>query len=467
MQINNQKQHAAKERTNQQIAIIFANSLPWSSWFEPTLARVGTLPVVLRAILGVQSCSPDRIIVVLNRVIGPQIRAELTESGRVPANVEWLEANPHASLSSIIRDVIGECGRRARLILVAGDRTYQTSLHRLVSEWDEQSKTLELASGSEPIGLFALSHEAALELAADTESNVLNVHDLHRWIIQQIMLQGSSFVDFRLVDEGAWQQISMPQDVILAEQKLNQWLVKPTDGVFAKMNRRISIPISRQLIKFPITPNMVSLFTLGVSFAAGTFYALGGYWNTLFGAVLSVWASILDGCDGEVARLKFQSSDFGCWLETACDYLYYFFIFAGMTIGLARSTGNHNYWLWGAGLLFGAAATILIAWFERSRLSGNHPEQFLAVWQKNAESRSSNPLLYIGRHCEFIIRRCFLPYALLTFALLNLNWLALYMTAFGANFAWIISLYSKLSFSARSAARVQASTSTERKAAVA
>ena len=254
----------------------------------------------------------------------------------------------------------------------------------------------------------------------------------------------------------------MPQDSIVAEQKLNRWLVKPTDGVFARMNRRISIPISRQLIKFPITPNMVSLFTLGVSFAAGASYASGGYWNTLLGAVLSVWASILDGCDGEVARLKLQASDFGCWLETACDYLYYLFIFAGMTIGLVRSSGNSGFSVWGMVLLFGAAATMLLAWFERKRLSGKRPEQFLAVWQRNAESRLSNPLLYLGRKCEFIIRRCFLPYALLAFALLNLNWLALYMSAIGANVAWIISLYSKLSFSSKSRMKVKTPTRPER-----
>jgi phosphatidylglycerophosphate synthase len=202
---------------------------------------------------------------------------------------------------------------------------------------------------------------------------------------------------------------------------------------------------------------MVSLLTLGVSLAAGGFYALGGYWNTLLGAVLSVWASILDGCDGEVARLKLQSSDFGCWLETACDYLYYLFIFAGMTIGLVRNTGNHVFGAWGAVLLFGAAVTILLAWFERSRLSGKHPEQFLTVWQKKAESRLSNPLLYLGRRCEFIIRRCFLPYALLAFALLNLNWLALCMSAIGANIAWIISLYSRFAFTpgSRAAAKTR------------
>jgi phosphatidylglycerophosphate synthase len=438
-----------RERCNAQVAIIFANYLPWSSCFEPTLARVGTLPVLLRAIIGVQVTHPERIVVVFNRVTGPQIRQELLSTRRLPAGIEWIEVAVGTALSSIVRWAAAN-SRGARLLFVAGDRTYQPALHRLVSEWDGQSSVLDLATGSEAVGLFALGHEAALELGADIESNVVSVQELHRWIIRKAIMNGPSFVDFRLVEECSWQQISMPQDCIIAEQKLNRWLVKPTDGVFARMNRRISIPISRQLIKFPITPNMVSLFTLGVSVAAGASYALGGYLNTLLGAILSVWASILDGCDGEVARLKLQASDFGCWLETACDYLYYLFIFAGMAIGLARSSGNRAFEAWGAALLFGAVATILIAWFERSRLSGKHPEQFLAVWQKKAESRSSNPLLYVGRHCEFIIRRCFLPYALLAFALFNLNWLALYMSAIGANIAWIISLYSKVSFSSKS-----------------
>ena len=351
-------------------------------------------------------------------------------------------------LPSIVRWVTANSGS-ARIVLVAGDRTYQPALHRMVSEWNCHRGVLELSTESQPTGLFAFSHKAALELSADADCNVVTVKDLHCWIARETALVGPSFVDLRHVEEESWQKIAMPQDRIVAEQKLDRWLVKPTDGVFARMNRRISIPISRQLIKFPITPNMVSGFTLGVSFVAGASYALGGYWCTLLGAFLSVWASILDGCDGEVARLKLQATDFGCWLETACDYLYYLFIFAGMTIGLARASGSSAYWAWGALLLFGAVTTILLAWFERSRLSAKHPEQFLAVWHKKAESRLSNPLLYLGRKCEFIIRRCFLPYALLAFALLNLNWLALYMAAIGANIAWIISLYSRLTFSSK------------------
>ena len=86
--------------------------------------------------------------------------------------------------------------------------------------------------------------------------------------------------------------------------------------MYAQLNRKISITNQPQLIKLPITANMVSIFTLGVGLCSAAFFALGGYWNTLFGAFFCLFSSILDGCDGEVARLKLLESDFGCWLET-------------------------------------------------------------------------------------------------------------------------------------------------------
>jgi phosphatidylglycerophosphate synthase len=213
------------------------------------------------------------------------------------------------------------------------------------------------------------------------------------------------------------------------------------------MNRRISIPISRQLIQFPITPNMVSLIILGISLVASACFAVGGYLYMLLGALLGVLTSILDGCDGEVARLKLQASDFGTWLDTLCDYLYYVTTFAGIAIGLVRSTGETRF----AGLCMaifgGAIATFITASIGRKRLSGNHPEQYLAIWQKKAESRSAGLVVNFGRYTEFIVRRCFLPYLLLVLAMLNLMPAFLYMAAFGANVAWMVSLGSLIAFS--------------------
>ena len=165
------------------------------------------------------------------------------------------------------------------------------------------------------------------------------------------------------------------------------------------------------------------------------------------GALLSVWASILDGCDGEVARLKLLESDFGCWLETVCDYLYYLFVFAGMTIGLLRTAQDGVYLTWGIVLLFGAVMSFLVTGLGRRFLATGRPEQYLGIWQGKAESRRSNPLLYLGRYTEFIIRRCFLPYALLFFAIFDITNVAFFLTAFGANVVWLISLYSYFAFS--------------------
>ena len=50
--------------------------------------------------------------------------------------------------------------------------------------------------------------------------------------------------------------------------------------------------------------------------------------------------------------------------------------------------------------------------------------------------------MYIARQTEFIIRRCFLPCALLAFAVLNIMHVAFIASAIGAKIVLIIALYS-------------------------
>jgi len=54
--------------------------------------------------------------------------------------------------------------------------------------------------------------------------------------------------------------------------------------------------------------------------------------------------------------------------------------------------------------------------------------------------------LYFGRHLEFIIRRCFFPYALLFFALFNIMNVAFILSVIGANLVWPIAVYSSRTF---------------------
>jgi phosphatidylglycerophosphate synthase len=420
-------------------AIFLAEGEARGSQFSAPLSRVGTLPILLRTIFAAQKAGATRIMVVADPATQRKVRRALFFTGRLPESVEWIEAAAGASHSQRLLLIVNKAPSE-RLVLIDGNRTYHPSLLRKAAEWNNERSALALASDDELAGIFVLPVEMIHDFAQRCPTQAGTPKEL-----QASLTEMRSVVSMP-VAEDQWQRVNTPEDCQAAERKLDRWLVKPTDGIYARLNRRISIPVSRQLIKFPITPNMVSIFTLGVGFASAAYFAFGGYWNTLLGAVLCLCASILDGCDGEVARLKLLESDFGCWLETMCDYLFYLFLFIGMTIGLWRSSGSNTFLALGGLLVFGAMASFFAAGWGRHRLAAGRPEQLLGIWQTHAESRPSNPFLYMSRHTEFIIRRCFFPYALLFFALFNVISVAFVLSAIGANLVWPIALYSSRTF---------------------
>jgi uncharacterized protein (TIRG00374 family) len=421
------------------VAIFLPNGGTNSNQYRPPLARVGSLPILLRTILAAQKLGPSRIMIVVDPIARLIVQRELFFTGRLPESVQWIAAAAGMPLSQQLR-IMATQAASERLVLIDGNSTYHPSLLRKASEWNDEGSALALTSDDKLVGIHVLSVEMIRDFAERCPTQIGTLEELHASLIEM------HSVACMPVQEHLWQRVSTPEDRRCAEQKLDRWLVKPTDGIYARLNRRISIPISRQLIKFPITPNMVSIFTLGVGIASASFFAFGGYWSTLLGAFLCLWASILDGCDGEVARLKLQESEFGCWLETICDYVFYLFLLVGMTIGRWRSTGTKTYLVYGGLLLFGALASFLATGWERHRLAAGRPEQLLKIWQGHAESRPSNPFLYFGRHAEFIVRRCFFPYALLFFALFNIMSVAFVLSVIGANLVWPIALYSSRTF---------------------
>ena len=421
------------------VAIFLAKEENNSNPSTSPLAPVGSLPILLRTILAARKAGLTRIMIFVDPVTRLRVQNGLSRTRRLPKSVEWVETSDGRCVWQQLR-VATSRAESTRLVLIDGNTTFHPSLLRDASEWNDPDAALVLTSGSNPVGIYALPLQTIRHLAEHCLAPVETLEKLDE------SLTTMSLVVSKPVPENLWHRVRTPQDCQSAERKLDRWLVKPTDGIYARMNRRISIPISRQLIKFPVTPNMVSIFTLGVGLASAACFAHGGYWNTLLGAFLCLFASILDGCDGEVARLKLMESDFGCWLETVCDYLFYLSLFVGMTIGLWRSSGKMAYLVCGGLLLMGSIASFLATGWERHRLAAGRPEQLLTIWQTHAESRPSNPFLYFGRHAEFIVRRCFFPYALLLFALFNIVNAAFVLSAIGANLVWPIALYSSRTF---------------------
>ena len=107
---------------------------------------------------------------------------------------------------------------------------------------------------------------------------------------------------------------------------------KANDGPVSRyFNRLLSVRISRRLVNHRITPNQISLFSFLCSVLAAGLFTLDGYPPLLLGGLLAQFASVIDGCDGEVARLKFQSSRYGGWFDAVLDRYADAFLLFGLT----------------------------------------------------------------------------------------------------------------------------------------
>jgi phosphatidylglycerophosphate synthase len=113
---------------------------------------------------------------------------------------------------------------------------------------------------------------------------------------------------------------------------------KPQDGFVARfLNRPISRSITRFLIKLPIHPNLWTLSILILPVISCLFLVRGNYGSIVIGAALYQLYSILDGCDGEIARAKNLESKFGEFLDSFCDLLASLLFVVALGFGLHRS----------------------------------------------------------------------------------------------------------------------------------
>ncbi|MBI1870804.1 MAG: CDP-alcohol phosphatidyltransferase family protein [Chlamydiae bacterium] len=133
-------------------------------------------------------------------------------------------------------------------------------------------------------------------------------------------------------------QIKTPSDFKKARKYLFRWMRSRQVSFLDRwINSAVSLQITRFLLKTSLTPNQITLLTFPFACLAYYFLSQGSYWKTLLGVGNLVATAILDCCDGEVARLKFQVSVGGDRLDLAMDHGVNLAAFAGLTIGYAQS----------------------------------------------------------------------------------------------------------------------------------
>jgi phosphatidylglycerophosphate synthase len=134
-----------------------------------------------------------------------------------------------------------------------------------------------------------------------------------------------------------------------AEKLLLGSLIKPTDGLISrKFNRPVSLRVTRALLDTSLTPNQMTLIAAGFGLAAVIVVALGGAAWLLPGALLLHVQSVLDGCDGEISRLKYIRSRAGEWMDQLFDDFFNLGFFAAAGVAL-----------YGAGLPWALGVTLV------------------------------------------------------------------------------------------------------------
>ena len=152
-------------------------------------------------------------------------------------------------------------------------------------------------------------------------------------------------------------------------------LVKATDGFMARhVARPISLALTRRLAATAITPNAMTVVSVLIGLLAAPFFLSSAPEIQIIGGLLFVLHSIVDGCDGELARLRFSESRFGGLLDYWGDNLVHIAVFSCMAVGLSIELGASWPLLAGAAAVVGTLASAgLVFWRTMRRSSGPGP----------------------------------------------------------------------------------------------
>jgi phosphatidylglycerophosphate synthase len=175
---------------------------------------------------------------------------------------------------------------------------------------------------------------------------------------EQIAAADAASVGEPIVFEVPPLRMSDERDRNLAERRLLNALIKDGDGFMSRyFARPISIRVSRQLAPHGVTPNQMTIVSALVGLVAAPFFLSEAPAIQAIGGLLFVAHSVLDGCDGELARLTFRESRLGGLLDFFSDNLVHVAIFACMAVGWSFAEGASWPLILGALAVLGTAGS--------------------------------------------------------------------------------------------------------------
>jgi 1L-myo-inositol 1-phosphate cytidylyltransferase / CDP-L-myo-inositol myo-inositolphosphotransferase len=317
------------------------------------LVLLGGMPLVERAVRTLLAAGVERVVVV-SGYEGESVREATAnlpaERVHVVQSADW-ESGNGASLAAAEQAAATE----DRFVVLCGDTVFSPGgLTSLVhsgtpavlvdpspspANWEEGTKVeiedgLATAFGKSleapaiDCGAFLLGPEV---FQAQRRAAAIGDHSLAGAITELTRSRPLRVVS--LPAAGWWQDIDTPEDLRAARTMLRRSLANPSDGpVSRRLNRPISTRITMALAPFRLSPALLTTIAFLVGMWAAWSLSAG---RAIVGGLLAQLNSVLDGIDGETARLHFRASPSGARLDSLGDRMIDAAVIAG--VGL---------WIW-------------------------------------------------------------------------------------------------------------------------
>ena len=203
-------------------------------------------------------------------------------------------------------------------------------------------------------GLFYCSSRLFEGLARAHERGEFSLTDG----IRECAVQGGGVRAIDVTGE-LWLDVDHPEAFQEAVHQIDVVMAKGgADGFISQcINRPLSRRLSVALSKTPLTPNHITLLSFFMGLLGAVGLARTDPWFWIAGGILIQIASIVDGCDGEIARVKLLEGPQGAWLDSVLDR--YSDLAIGLAVTFAASQLHDAAWVWPAG--FAATASFLMA----------------------------------------------------------------------------------------------------------
>jgi len=292
----------------------------------PPETMIAGLPLIRRIVLAAQRAGFDRILV----------------HPRACPQLHLLVGTP-----AVLLGAAPALAPRARLVLIPGNVLPQARWLRALREMPLDPETLVVDSS-----LTAVVESAGIDEVLRAAGQAAGAEDLISALSRRLARAGEADDPAGRFTLGGAAGASAALDWLLRS------LIKDTEGFMSRhVERRVSLAITRRLVGTRITPNAMTLMSLTIGLLGAPFFLSAEPLDQLVGSLFFLTHSILDGCDGELARLKFQESPLGARLDFWGDNLVHVAVFGCMAVGWTAAAASLWPLLLGGLAITGTAAS--------------------------------------------------------------------------------------------------------------